>query len=332
MVSEKFLLAKGKAGMGNRFLALLDSILYAQLTNRKIFVDWSDEVYSNNRSNVFPEFFNLHNVTQASEIPSTESVYPSFWKNSLDKSVNEVLLSYESPNDLRYNNPKIWAKYTTNMSRIDYSEDILIRWSYVIETYKLRRHFLGDFAYLQNLSNETILKKIIRENLSLQPNIEAIIKKTVDSSFEDIVIGVHVRYTDRKTSKNPYFKFVDKILEKHPKSLIFLATDNPAVEDSFREKYTNVLVTDKWYPASGSSLHQNPECPDRFENGVQALIDIYLLSKCNYLIYNKASTFGVVAKLISDIPETNTIDTSEYTLKGKVKNLIAWFREKTVLS
>ena len=332
MVSEKFLVVKGKAGMGNRFLSLLDSILYAQLTNRKIVVDWSDEVYSNNRSNVFPDFFNLHHVTQASEIPSTQSVYPSFWKNSLDKSVNEVLLSYESPDDLRYNSPKIWSKYTTNMSRIDYSEDVLIRWSYVTETYKLRRHLLGDFAYLQRLSNETILKKIIRENLSLQPNIETIIKKTVDNSFEDIVIGVHVRYTDRKTSKNLYLKFVDKILEKHPKSLIFLATDNPAVEDFFREKYTNILVTDKWYPASGSSLHQNPECPDRFENGVQALIDIYLLSKCNYLIYNKTSTFGVVAKLISDIPEANTIDTSQYSLKGKVKNLIAWLREKTVLS
>ncbi|WP_414516599.1 hypothetical protein [Nostoc sp. PCC 9305] len=41
---------------------------------------------------------------------------------------------------------------------------------------------------------------------------------------------------------------------------------------------------------------------------------------------------ALVAKLISDMPEANTIDTSQYSLKGKVKNLIAWLREKTVLS
>ncbi|MEH2303255.1 MAG: nodulation protein NodZ [Nostoc sp.] len=331
MVGDKFLVAKGKAGMGNRFLALLDSILYTQLTNRKIVVDWSDETYSNNRSNVFPNYFNLHHLTQASEIPSTQSVNPSLWKNNLEKSVNEVLGLYESKADLRYNNPRIWAKYTTNMSRIDYSEDVLIRWSFLTETYKLRQHFSGDFAYLQRLSNETILKKIIRENLSLQPNIQATIKKTIDNSFEDNVMGVHVRYTDRKSSINTYLNFIDKICEKDPKILIFLATDNKEVEDFFRTKYTNILVTDKWYPMSGSSLHQNPECPDRFENGVQALVDIYLLSKCNYLIYDKTSTFGVVAKLISDIPETNTIETSQYTLRGKVKNLISWLREKEIL-
>ncbi len=331
MVVDKILLQKGKAGMGNRFLSLLDSILYTKLTNRKIIVDWNDETYSSDGSNVFPKFFDLHDVDQASEIPSTQSVYPIFWKDKLDENVNEVMLSSESLDDLKYNNPKVWSKYTTNISRIDYSEDVLVRWSFITEIYKLRKHFVGEFAYLQSLSNETILKKIIKEHLSLQPDIQAIIKKTIDNSFEDKVIGVHVRYTDRKSSINTHLRFIDKIYKKHPKILIFLATDNKEVEDFFRARYTNILVADKWYPASGASLHQNPECPDRFENGVEALVDIYLLSKCNYLIYDKTSTFGIVARLISDIPEANITETSQYTFRGKFKSLIAWLREREIL-
>ncbi len=330
MSKDKFLIVKGKAGMGNRILSALDGILYSQITHRKLIIDWSDYTYSNDRSNTFPDFFTIpgmSNLEDALDAYDIKSVYPTIWKNHLTKSVSEMIDMYETS---KIQHKYFSSKYTIDIKRTNYQEDFLVKWSFSGEIYKLRRHFKGEFSNLRFLTDEKILKKLIRENLALNKDIQKQVNLFKEKYFTKHIIGLHVRYTDRKTDLNKYPKRIEKIIKqenKQGKSIIFLATDNKKVESYFWDKYgkNNVITTTKWYPQDSKSLHQNSECPDRLENGIQALVDIYLLSSCDYLIYDENSTFGFVAKLISDIPESKVINISQYSMKKNLRKIIDRF-------
>jgi hypothetical protein len=84
MSKDKFLIVKGKAGMGNRILSALDGILYSRITNRKLIIDWSDYTYSNDKSNVFPRFFTIHGLSSLEnffDANYVKTVCPAIWQN-----------------------------------------------------------------------------------------------------------------------------------------------------------------------------------------------------------------------------------------------------------
>jgi hypothetical protein len=321
MSKDKYLVIKGKAGMGNRMLTVLDGILYSRITNRKLIIDWSDYTYSNDKTNVFSFFFTIPNTSSnIEEVLDANSVYPPIWRNHLNKSASEMIDEYE--NSRHGNISRILSKYTIDIRRIDYVEDVLVRWSYSGEIYKLRRLFKGEFFNFSALNDEAIWKKLLGENLTLNQDIQNRVSSYKKKFFKEKIIGMHIRYTDLKTSLKKYPKILDRILQKYPESLIFIATDNRLAEAHFKEIYgsNNIALTEKWYPDDSKHLHQNSECPDRFENGVQALVDMYLLANCDYFICDQNSTFSLVANLISDLPEANVIDISRRSLKKNIKN------------
>lgn len=329
MINNKTLLIKGKAGLGNRILAVLEGILYAQITHRKVVVDWSDYAYSNNQENVFHKFFTAPDIGDLSMISPVSCIYPKVWENNLNKSVNEIIDCYDGHVKDRHRNPKIWQKYTIDITHIDYHQDILVRWTYVHQIYRLRRHLKGEFQHFLHLNDSEILSKIFFSNLRINDTIKQRAENFKNKYFiKKQIIGVHVRYTDLKNPYDKYYKFINEISQNKTNVLIFLSTDNQEVEKQFKTKYKNVVTTCKWYPVDQSSLHQNLECPDRFENGVEALIDIYLLSQCHYLIHDSTSTFAYLARLLSNIPEENVIDISKYSLRQIIKKNFSLLRQR----
>ncbi len=329
MKNDQFLVIKGKAGMGNRILSVLDGILYSQITGRQLIVDWSDYTYSNDNSNIFPLFFDLPSSLSLEEIKSHGmSIHPVIWQNHLNDSLNKLIDMYEKiPSKHRDS----LYKYTFDLRRIDYNETILVKCSVDAQISHLRRYFKENLSNYTRLNNESVLKRIFRDNLKLNEKIQQRVKSFKQKHFTQPTIGVHIRYTDRKTILNKYPKIIERIIKSHDSlnnPLIFLATDSKSVEDYFVKKYgiTNVIYTQKWHPNTCQYIHQNPECPDRFENGVEALVDMYSLGNCDYLIYDSISTFGLIAKLISDIPEANIIDISRYSLKKQFRGIIKYLQ------
>jgi hypothetical protein len=127
---------------------------------------------------------------------------------------------------------------------------------------------------------------------------------------------------DRKTSLKDFLRHVDKLHAKKPQATIFLATDNKEAEDQIRARYPKVVTTPKWFPEGGISMHQNPECPDRTNNAVEALIDMYLLAECDYLVFPGSSTFSKIASLISTMPRANAIDIERYSPRIRIKRFV----------
>ncbi len=321
MNEDKFLLVKGTAGLGNRILCLLSAILYARLTGRRLVIDWSDPIYSNDGSNVFHRFFQCPLCSPTDEIPDTDSVRPSIWCGHLHESARDMVKRYQSPVS---NDPEIWRRFSVDVSKLDHQEKVLVMWSYTEQVYLLRRHLKGFYnRALKKASTKTILKGLLRGNLELHSLIQERVGQFKRDWLNQKTVGVHIRYMDKKAQLPAIQRKLKALLKHEPELQIFLATDNIEICKMFHHRYQRVTSTRKWYPTSGRSMHHNLEPHDRFGHGIEALVDMYLLAECDYLILDESSSFSYVASLLTDKPSSNIFNVQRgHWLPPRVRHLI----------
>jgi len=317
---NKYLVVKAKGGMGNRMLCALTGILYGQITGRKVIIDWRDGAYGAYGENVFSDFFSCPEVRPIQELPQTNNIRPAIWKGKLDKSMSEMIKEFDPD---KHSSVTIHRKYSVDIRKLDYEEDIVVFWYYK-ERIRFLSKYLRDPKYgYAGFSKIDILRKMLREQLNLNEEIRQSIKQFKEKYWSDTVIGIHIRHTgEHKAKLSRYELPLRKFLEQSPKAYIFLCTDNREVSQNYHDRFDRVLSTPKWFPSSMASMHQNHKCPNRTANGVEALIDMYLLAKCDYLIYRGSSTFSWISYLLSDIPDLNAVDIERSNPKVLLKKLI----------
>jgi hypothetical protein len=148
-------------------------------------------------------------------------------------------------------------------------------------------------------SADEIMSRLLRTELLPAAEIRERVERFRRDRFAGRVVGVHIRCSDRRVHVDRILAALDNLHALEPRSSIFLATDNSEIRSQVERRYRNVLSTDHWYPSPGAHIHQNDGCPDRFENGVEALVDLYLLAGCDSLICDSTSSFARVAILLS---------------------------------
>ena len=122
------------------------------------------------------------------------------------------------------------------------------------------------------------------------------------------VIGVHIRYTDRKVSLDRIATEVARLKTRIPEARIFLATDNHRVQERFRRDFSGVFVIDKALGDDAHSLHEQVVLDDPRREAENALIDMWALASCDWLVHSRNSTFSVAAALIGAIPRSRQRD------------------------
>ena len=306
--TEKYILVKGSSGLGNRIFAAATAILYAQISGRKIIIDWTEGTYSPHGINTFPVFFDCPYVQEISNLPETDSVFPEIWRGRLNESFGGLKEKFKI---------KGVQPLSFNVSKIDYNEQIIVFCAYTHKTNRMRNLFTGKFSHFATLNNHEILKKIINQYFQLQEEIKQQFQEFINYNFAQYNLGVHIRYSDMKVSLHKLYETVNR-LKKRPKNYqIFLATDSQEIMEDFKQKFSNVITAEKWFPSSGSRLHQNwEECPDRLQNGMEALRDLYLLSQCETLIFSSQSSFGYLASLLNS--QGKIYDIEQPSLRQKV--------------
>jgi len=317
--NEKYLVIKAKGGMGNRMLCVATGIVYGELTGRKAIVDWRDESYSQNGSNVFAKFFSCPDVSCESVLPPYSTVRPSIWTNNLDKSMADMIEQYDPD---KHSSIWIHRKYSVDVRRIDYNEDILVFWYYTQRMRALRGHLRQGKSQFADLSDDEVIRKVLLERMPVSDEVH---QRTADFKtrfWRRPVIGVHIRHTDLKSNLVMFERHLKRILERAPDARVFLATDNKHVNEDYRRKFKNVISTQKWFPSGESSMHQNPDCSDKITNGIEALVDMYLLADCDYMIYGSASTFSWISRLLSNLPPSRVIDVDRFNPKLRLKRLV----------
>lgn len=320
---QKHLLIKAKGGMGNRMLCTVSGLLYARLSRRIPVVDWRDNTYSADGINAFPAFFTTPNLLPPEQLPVSDDIIPPIWKGHLDLHLARLL---HRNDPTRHSSPTIHRKYSVDVRRLDYPQPIAVFWYYTHRIHQLRPALRAHPDLVPDTSSvESILRHLLIQDLPLQPHILEQIQSFQDQHWSDDIVGVHVRYTDLRTDLDAYDAALARHFQGRIPGRIFLATDNPDIITRYRQRYPDVVTTSKWFPAAGRSLHQNKECDDRVRNGVEALVDMHLLSRVRHLIYPGSSTFSWISAMISGLPpqHTHDIERSRYGRRFK-----RWLRDR----
>lgn len=327
--TDHYLIVKGKAGLGNRILVLLDSLIYAELSGRKVVIDWRDGAYAPIGINAFPELFSSPQSGDFCILDSVESVVPATWKGHVNKSVDELFALNFPCNSEMDCVTKVAKNYTIETKNLSYNEIVAVRWGWSHDISCQRPFFTGPFIRYASMSDEQVLRTMLKSKVCLADDIRMKVDDFASYKFNAPTIGLHIRYTDRKNSYKEYFTRVNHFFKLHPDGAVFLATDNREVEDDIRSRYPRVYTNVKWYPPQGCPIHRtkSPE-RDAIRSAKDALIDLYLLGECDTLIYNSMSTFGYLASLISSASKDKLIDMAPWNwkkyLKQIYKKLLIW--------
>lgn len=320
MNGSKFLLVKGRSGLGNRMLSALTGILYARLTDRRLLVDWSDPLYSDDGSNAFHRVFRCLSCSPTSGIPATDSVFPSIWRGHLHESSTVMQGRYRP-----HTSPESWQQLSSiDLTKLDYQEDVVVMWTSTEKVGLLRDHLSAQFKELEGVTKQAILSKLLREDLLLQPEIRERVVHFKDNQFRMATVGVHVRYSDHRSHLWAILKALNTLLKSEPNLQIFLSTDNIAVKKMFEESYPRVITTPHWYPPPGLSWTSTEICPNRIENSIEALVDLYLLAECDYLIIDTSSSFSLVASLLTRAPRSNIFNVKRRGKRRAKRRRLIW--------
>lgn len=354
MAEEKYLVVKGSAGLGNRLLVLAYAIRYAQETDRKLVIDWTDGMYGQKGVSSFADYFELKDMeylTAVEQIPNWEnaSYYPASFGLKPKASIYELYLADASANLVRWV-PKsllapgrfrllhrFWRHRNTPDERAQQSDMGAIR-AFLEGPHK---HLLYGQDLPLNLAHQvvmfadfapfhedtpTIFRQMIQPVSYLQ---EAISQFAELHSLASQALGLHIRQTDKQGTQvlSRLFPHIDSFLDKIDR--IFLATDNPTVKQELIDRYGEgrVLVQASYLPdvqaeltrARGGIHHLMLEKGgDQVAlHARESVLDMWLLSRCAYLLYQGNSSFSRIASYLHHSPD-QVRDWFELVAPGKV--------------
>lgn len=303
--ADRYLLIKAKAGLGNRMLAAVTGLVYADLTARIPVIDWRDGSYAAPGVNSYPLLFRAPPSLEPSQVENIEDVVPEIWRNRLYAHPN-ALISRHDP--ASHSSPFIYRKYCVDIARGDHTQALAVYWSYLPKMRRLRPLMRRDPRFAGR-SEADIFHEYLDRYFTPKDQVLDAVDALVTPDRRP-VIGVHVRHTDRTVPLSAIHRALRRRLKELPDASIFLATDSDRVQTEFRARYPGVFTIEKWFAPEGQALHQNRATPDMIREAENALIDMWALARCDRLIYARRSTFSHASRLIGEFSHdaVNNID------------------------
>ena len=168
--------------------------------------------------------------------------------------------------------------------------------------------------------------RLAHKHLMLKKEVKAIIDRKLQIFKQQKILGVHIRGTDHFTEieQIPIPKFL-KLIEKKRKAFnkIFLATDDEnilhAVLDKFGEE--NILYHQATRSAKEVAVHTPINLQNRYQLGLEALIDCYALANCAEAIMVHSNLSYTALILNPDLPYT-LMETRKSAMKRIKTNLL----------
>ncbi len=300
-----YVLVKGDQGLGNRILCLLSATLLARLTGRQLVVDWRDPIYSADGRDAFHSLLRADLAVPLDRLPDTGSVRPAVWRGHLHEPAGVMHAKQFGPD---YVDAWSWEPFCVELDRLDHPERVLVFTSFFERIEPLRRHLVGELAWLRSLTTSAILQRLWADHLELAPALRERVESFRRRHFTAETLGVHVRASDRRTRVEAIEATAARLVERHPRVRIFLASDNAEVTRRYVARFGDVITTEKWHPPPGEPMHTHASRPDPTTGAADALIDLHLLAECDWLIVDSRSSFGRLAALRTRAEAGHVID------------------------
>lgn len=309
---QKTLLIRGSGGLSNRLQAVLAGIAYCLLTSRRLYVDWRDGMYSDDFSNVFPQWFRVTGVESVAQVPALpadgEGLYPPFWREWLPEA---VAVEYLFEND--HLSAENVARTSIDFCRLDYEQELIVAWAADLQPALALAGLLRQAAetlgkpFLRDYLDQDIVRWLAREYLHLQEPLAQRVEEFAARNFcRPRTVGLHIRHTDLQSPLEAMLNCLRHILEAEQDgdgSTVFVCTDNRHVQATVASLFPNTVFTPKVFPAGGEPLHCFVPELSNVQKGEEALIDMYLLSKCDEIIYYSQSSFSRIPVLLACLAE-----------------------------
>lgn len=331
---DKYLVLKGCAGIGNRLFCVADALDYCIKTNRILFVDWSDGQFSEKYTNIFNSFFYIdHNLYRSGKIEDyvlADDCYPKTWNNKIEYTLYDMF-DYGTPKKYLRNlyffkkkYSQLWIKnnliekygkeeiyFNKSMDKGQNVSNRIVNYGFLSFLDRSNMSFGNNLAlnidskvivyadFFPELSNFSVLKFI-----KLQPEIKLRLTTFIENyNIDKDCIGLHIRNTDKKP-KTSITDLIKYLKLNFSKKRIFLSTDDLKIENLFKREFKNLITYNKKLSEnrSGVGLHymginKNDESFKK-QVLVDSVMDIWILSKCEKLLFQGNSSFSIFSSLI----------------------------------
>jgi len=311
----KALVIKAKGGLGNRMLSAITGLVLARLNDREPFIDWRDGMYVDRGVNLYPLLFDASWMGDLSQFDDAAETVPDLWAGRMVDHPTDIIHRHFPK---QHQDPFLYRKLGIAMNKADPPQTVGVFWSYLPKLKRLARRMARHPAFAGKAVDD-VTSDYLATHFKPVPEVAA----KVDSIFADLaapVIGVHIRFTDRKAPLPRILKTIERLQGEHPEARIFLATDSAEAEEAVLSRFSGVLRIDKALARDGQALHvASGEFSDPVEEARNALVDMMALARCNWLVHSSHSTFSVTAALIGRIPRSRQADVDRFNPKVRIK-------------
>jgi hypothetical protein len=309
------LVIKAKGGLGNRMLSAITGLVLARLNDRTPFIDWRDGMYVERGINLYPLLFDAGWMGDVDQFDAATVTAPALWADRMADHPTDIIHQH-FPN--QHQDPFLYRKLGIPMNGPDPAERVGVFWSYLPKLKRLAGRMARHPAFAGK-GIDAITSDYLASHFRPVPAVAA----KVDAIFRDIaapVIGVHIRFTDRKAPLPRIMATIERLARAHPEARIFLATDSAEAESAVLTRFPDVLRIEKALAQGGQALHvASGEFADPVEEARNALVDMMALARCHWLVHSSHSTFSVTAALIGRIPRERQLDVDRFNPKVRIK-------------
>jgi hypothetical protein len=277
----KKLIIYTSGGLSNRIFPIASSISLSKKYNRELLIYWPidrcclghfNDLYDTELNFIDDVFLNTliddeteyHTKHHASVINSRDTYGRTFLSNKLDGG--KVLI----------NRP----------INFEGDSDILL----------LDNNFMSTVTYEENISELQNLK--FKEDIINKSNeLNSVI------GLDKSVVGIHARGTDFNPDINFYVNQINQVLGENIDTKFYISSDDNILEDTLIGRYPNNITR----RVKTNYIEKHNENHQRWSNNikitlplmVESIIDMLLLSKTDFRIYNNLSTFAEYIKILS---------------------------------
>jgi len=333
--SRKYLIVKGVGGVGNRFTSLMKAIKYAKKTNRTIYLEWCDGMFGPTGENIFFKYFDLKNVAYTDSpdevlelLDKGSSTFPRILHK--EDITNALLKNYYActPWIAQFPIYKVGMGlvfqyklgYLFGLQSFQRVDDEKGYWGAIRDIFKGDNFPLGaalptwltqDIVVFADFRPLCSIARLF-DYIQLKDSFYQQYKKYADENKFSNVIGVHVRYTDKKP-KSQLKKLIGRLqsdLERNAELKIFLCSDNNDIINQFRNIFQDkVIFFEKEMPnVDHGGIHKWAywyfEEDQKEQLFYDCLADMWLLSMTKYLYWQGNSSFSLISKVIKNDDST----------------------------
>ncbi|MFA7585205.1 MAG: hypothetical protein WCY11_03280 [Novosphingobium sp.] len=321
---DAVLLIKGKGGFGNRILAAATGLVLAELTGRRPVIDWRDGIFLPPGINLYPLLFDAPLPCDAKRFDKATDVVPAIWSGRLGDTAGTLI---DSAFPGRHSSPFVYRALSLDLARPDHPAQAAVFWSYLPKLARLRKR-MSRHPRFAGRSLDDIVTELLHEHFT--PNMR--VRREIAGLFAGRVrpiIGVHIRHTDLKVPLAPFERALAALRLRMPEADIFLATDSAQVQAHMLARFDGVFVIDKAVADGDAGLHRpdhrdaDTAFADPLREAENALIDMWGLARCDWLVHASRSTFSTLAAAIGGIPRDRQIDIDRHNPLVQAKR---WFQ------